>query len=78
MQLQQHLNAAVSDAQHWAYIAHMAETTNAAETAKATAGTGPSRRTNGTNTGRSSPDNAAAAALRAAADAAGRRQLRRP
>jgi hypothetical protein len=41
VQLQQHLNAAVSDAQQWAYIAHMAETTNAAETAKATAGTVP-------------------------------------
>ena len=43
VQLQQHLDAAVRDAQHWAYIAHMAETTNAAETAKATAGTVPSR-----------------------------------
>ena len=43
VQLQQHLDAAVRDAQHWAYIAHMAETTYAAETAKATAGTVPSR-----------------------------------
>jgi hypothetical protein len=45
LRLQQHLrvDAAVRDAQHWAYIAHMAETTYAAETDKATAGTVPSR-----------------------------------
>ena len=42
--VQQHLDAAVRDAQHWAYIAHMAETTYAAETAKATAGTVPQGR----------------------------------
>jgi hypothetical protein len=41
VQLRQHLCAAASDAQHWAYRAHMAETTTAAETAKATAGTVP-------------------------------------
>ena len=43
VQLQQHLDAAVRDAQHWAYIAHMAETNYAAETAKAIAGTVPTR-----------------------------------
>ena len=43
VRLQQHLDAAVRDAQHWAYIAHMAETNYAAETAKAIAGTVPTR-----------------------------------
>ena len=43
VQLQQHLDAAVRDAQHWAYIAHMAETTYAAESVKAIAGTVPTR-----------------------------------
>ncbi len=38
-----HLRLTVRDAQHWAYMAHMAETTYAAETDKATTGTAPSR-----------------------------------
>jgi hypothetical protein len=41
LRLQQHLDAAVRDAQHWAHMAHMAEATYAAETDKATTGTAP-------------------------------------